>query len=100
VVSAPENVGGGLVELRNMFLRLDAAAFVRGPGAPFADKEQFGKNAVLGLGPSGVVFVPDDADTLVEKLLGNIRADEHGAPCSDGSRRSLYGVQVRPIATE
>jgi hypothetical protein len=46
-------------------LRLDSAAIARGPGAPFADKEQFGMNA-----------------------------DEHGAPYSNGTRRSPYDVQV------
>jgi hypothetical protein len=29
-----------------------------------------------------------------------LRADEHGAPYSDGSRRSPYAVQVRPMPAE
>jgi hypothetical protein len=60
--------------------------FTRGPGAPFADKDQFDKNDAAGLDLGrGVAFMPDDADN---------RADEHGAPDSDGSRRYPYDVQV------
>jgi hypothetical protein len=95
---ALENVGGGLVQPTNMFpawvevsgvFRLDAAAFARGPGAPFTDKDQFDKNDATGLDLGrGVVFVTDDADN---------RADEHGAPDSDGSRRYPYDVQVNNL---